>query len=293
MLLSLLSYELWVVLPFAFLLFRKEKWLTYFSFFLTLPYFLMENSVSGSLLNSYGGFSIKQLPLRFSIYIFRLFSPFGRLPGYEFFVALSLAVVFFLVYALKEDKALAFPVILFSISALVLSFSKFVPSRFYYFPLAGIFILLSQGVFSIRKKLKVIARVLAFYLMILNPILVYLDGQDYRIYSRIHRTIVENGKGVFSQIKAGERVRFLIGKFPDFLGLFIYRYRIRGTVKLFYRRPKSIGGIVYPADLVTLLLWQRGLIQKTIPCKESIIEKEVSLGREPPFISYCFIVLKK
>lgn len=127
--------------------------------------------------------------------------------------------------------------------------------------------------------------------MILNPILVFLDGQDYRMYSRMHRIIVENGRKAFSHIEAGERIRFLIGSFPDFFSLFAYR--IRGTSKLFFKRPNSIGGIIYPVDPVTLLLWPIGLVQKTTTCEEIFIEKEIGFEREPPFISYCFIVLRR
>lgn len=292
LILALFSYELWVVIPVVFLIFRKDRLLLYSSFMLGVLFFILEYFKLGPFLGKYGGFSLKQLPFRMTVYIWKTVSPFGGLPPEPIFFFMFIALLGVLVYFItKKDIKLILPLAIYLTSSFILSFSSIIPSRFYYFPVGAMVIFLALGLESSLKEIRVISVFLAGYFLVISPVILYLDGKDYRNFSTMHLKLMLTTEQLLEGAVPGDRVEYKIGKLPDFTRL--YLSSIKGTAKIVFVRKRALGRLIYPEDLITLSLWKRGLRPQFAPCNHFYPSIDVIIGEPPPVHRICFTVSKR
>ena len=275
-----LSYELWLVVPLLFLFhFRRAREL--------IPPYVMVGAYLGlhfltfgaAGASSYGGFSLAELPLRFSVYAFRMLSPLAGSPGPG--ISLLLSALLLSLFAVPRFR---FPAALYAASALLFSMSAHVSSRFYYFPSLALILIVALGLDSSRRAVRLVATVLAVYLAVASPWINHLDGKDYARKAKLHRELYEALEPRINRLAEGEH-----GVLVNRLGpqrLASLRNTRAGRPKLVFVRGPAMGGMIYPDDAVRMALWDRAEQPLDAACSGSTIE----VGRGELLSTYCFRV---
>lgn len=273
-----LSYELWIVLPLLFLFhFRRPRELI-------VPYAMVGSWLALHLMtfglgsaSSYGGFSLVDLPARFSVYAFRLLSPLAGSPGIG--ISLLLSALLLSLFALPRYR---FPGVLYVGSALLFSLSAHVSSRFYYFPSLALILVLALGLDSSRRGVRVVAAVLALYLAAASPWINYLDGADYSRKAELHRELYDAFESRIDRMVAGESGVVANRLGPERLASLTHS-RV-GRPKLIFVRGPAMGGMIYPDDAVRMTLWDRA----ERPLEGDCSGKTIEVGRGELRSTYCF-----
>ena len=292
LIMAIFSYELWIIVPLGYILLKKEKFLKYLSLFLTIPYATALFLTKSNVLQSYGGFSLKHLPVKTGIYLWRTLSPFGSLPANWVFILLSLTlVIYFTLLIFKKKENFFFPILLYLVPTAIFSFSSIIPSRFYYFPVAAIVIFLFIGLRTTAKEPKIIIFLVIVYLIFISPLILYLDSIDYKNFSNMHKKIISEAETALSVVNTGDVVEFTIGKFPDYPKKFIKS--LRGTLKPVFVRQRAVAHLIYPQDIVTLVLFKKGLSAKFLPCGNNLQRKKIHIGNFLLVNRICFKVIPR
>jgi len=283
--LAALSYEMWVVVPFLFLFhFRRPRELI--APFAMIPIYLGLHVwvFGGGGASSYGGFSFLDLPVRVTIYLFRLLSPLAGHPSR--LVALVLCVVLIAAFRFRPWR---FPLTLYVVSAFVFSLSTHVSSRFYYFPSLALILMIVLGLQARTKiPLRVVCGLIAVYLAVASPWINVLDGEDYANRADLHLKLYSELTSKVDQIGDGERAMVInrLGPGP----LEAVHSQSVGRPKLLFVRGPAMAGIIYPDDAVRMTLWQRRGWPEEVACGGQRIE----VGWDAPIRStYCFRVNRR
>lgn len=193
--------------------------------------------------SAYGGFSLTELPLRFSIYAYRLLSPLAGSPGPG--VSLLLSALLLSLFAIPRFR---FPAALYAASALLFSLSTHVSSRFYYFPSLALILIIALGLDSSRRAVRLVATVLAVYLAVASPWINHLDGQDYARKAQLHRELYEAFESRINRLAQGDTGVVVNRLGPERLAALVHTRS--GRPKLVFVRGPAMGGMIYPDDAV-------------------------------------------
>jgi hypothetical protein len=277
--LAMLSNELWLVVPpLLFLLHRRLRELIAPAV-LGVGYLAVNLLVFGSQgASSYGGFSAVDFPQRFSIYLFRLFTPLIGNPSWAVSLALSAGLL-----GLAAFPRLRFPALLYAGSALLLSLSEFTPSRFYYIPSLGLVVILGVGLSS-RPVPRMLAGLLALYLAVVSPWVTLLDGRDYGRKAVMHEGLFESVSRELDRLGDGDTAVLVNRMGPQ--PLFDYAAGLEGREKPVFVREDAIGGMLFPEDVVRISLWRRG----RTPAPGVPPAKAIEVGRDEVRSSFLFRV---
>jgi len=282
--LAALSYELWAVIPILFLFhFRRAREL-FFPFGLVVGYYTLHLAVFGvEGASAYGGFSVAELPLRFSIYAYRFLSPLAGLPSV--IASLTLALLILSSLAVRRFR---FAGVLYAASALVFALSAHVPSRFYYFPSLALILAVATGLQSSRRGARVVAAMLAVYLAAISPWINVLDGEDYRRKAALHEELFDAFSSRVEQLGLGDAAVIVNRLGPERLNSLAAESL--GRPKLLYVRGPALAGMIYPDDAVRMTLWPRA----ERPAVSSCTGRAIDVGRDGLIRStYCFRVASR
>jgi|GEM_PF-2484510 len=274
LLLSSFSYETWLVLPLYFLLSKKRSITLIISSITLLGFHSLFALFSSEKILSYGGFPpLDEIPLRILYYFYKNLFPFSYLSkgifltiGFLTFIALSL-------YSLiKYREKFLLPFLFYFVPSAIFLMSKYIPSRFFYFPLVSIATLLSCSIFK-KKPWRYLSLPFIIYLSILSPVINYLDGLDYLEYSKLHRVFIDEGRRLMKDLKAGDKV-VIVNRvslpMPE-----IAENSVKGRPKLFLHRWRGIGGLIDLNVFTNFIFWEKGMKSTPIPggkdCKIIII----------------------
>ncbi len=275
-----LSYELWLVVPLLFLFhFRRARELILPCAMVGVYLGLQMLTFGAAGASAYGGFSLAELPLRFSIYAFRLLSPLAGSPGPG--VSLLLSALLLSLFAVPRFR---FPAALYAASALLFSFSAHVSSRFYYFPSLALILIIALGLDSPRRAVRLIGATLAVYLALASPWINYLDGEDYARKAEFHHELYTDLESRIQRMAEGQQGDVVNRLGPQRLAS-LKNTRL-GRPKLIFIRKSALGGMIYPDDAVRMALWDRAERPLDADCSGRTIE----VGQGELRSTYCFRV---
>ena len=273
-----LSYELWLVVPLLFLFYfrrARELILPYAMVGAYLGLHFVAFGAAGA--SSYGGFSLAELPQRFSVYAFRMLSPLAGSPGPG--VSLLLSALLLSLFAFPRFR---FAAALYAASALLFSLSAHVSSRFYYFPSLALILMVALGLNSSRRAERLVATILAVYLAVASPWINHLDGEDYAQKAQLHRELYEALDSRIHRLAEGENCVVVNRLGPE--RLTALRNTRAGRPKLVFVRGPAMGGMIYPDDAVRMALWARA----EQPLDAACSGKRIEVGRGELRSTYCF-----
>ncbi|ANM29312.1 hypothetical protein ABI59_06465 [Acidobacteria bacterium Mor1] len=270
-----LAYELWIVVPFLMLL-RRERplWTRVPPFALLALHAVLYLQVIDRGTSAYGGLSLTDLPVRMSLYIYRLASPLLGFPE----VWMALAIVG-LVVALLAVREFRFAAALYLLSTGLFAFSSKISSRFYYVPaLAMILMLLVLATLGRGpRQLRFLGLAGVCWLALISPVINYLDGVDYARLATMHREIAEGVQPSLDGWQPGDRHEVVTRFGSEAMAGFTRE--LRGRPKLIFLREGAIAGLVHAEDLVSVSLGPRGLRAEPVrDCRDS--RMEIGAGRE-------------
>ncbi|HSN56088.1 MAG TPA: hypothetical protein VLT32_15545 [Candidatus Sulfomarinibacteraceae bacterium] len=271
------SYELWLVVPPLMTLLACRRRDLVVPWVLALAYLAAYIALFGPRLGvSYGGVAVAELPVRLSISAFRLVSPFAGEPPAWLGVVLMVPLA-----ALLWDPRFRFPVLAYAASAVLLSPASDFAGRFQYIPSAALVLILVLGLAARPAAAAPAAAALAG-LLVVSPVVVWLDGGDYGRLAALHEELVREVGEELAPIPAGSFVILdnRLGPEP----LLEYSATVRGTPKVVFVRGPGIGGMILPRTLVVFLLDRRGLAPVASDCRGTRIQ----VGDGPPRSHYCF-----
>ena len=271
------SYELWLAVPPLMTLLARRRRDLAAPWTLAAVYLAGYVVVFGPRLGaSYGGIVPTELPVRLAISAFRMVSPFaGEPPAW-----LGLVLVAGLA-ALLWVPRFRFPVLAYAASALLLSPASDFAGRFQYIPGAALVLILVLGLAARPAAAAPAAAALAG-LLVVSPVVVWLDGGDYGRLAAMHEELVREVEAELAPIPAGSFVILdnRLGPEP----LLEYSATVRGTPKVVFVRGPGIGGMILPRTLAVFLLDRRGLAPVGSACRGTRIQ----IGDGPPRSHYCF-----
>lgn len=287
--LSFFSYETWIVLLFYFILSRKKKILPITSSIILLVLHLLMAISSHDKILSYGGLpSFNEIPARIFYYFYKNFFPFSYISKSPLIYLASFVFFVFLFYlTFKTRENFLLPFLFYFVPASIFLLSRYIPSRFFYFPVLSVAIFLSYIIFE-KKPWSLIVLPAIIYLSILSPIINYLDGIDYHQYSLMHKAIVNEGRRLMEEIQPGDKIT-LVNRLSLPLTE-ISANSVKGSPKIFLHRGKGIGGLIDLDVFVNFILKGKGLMN--VPLTEEEGSKIIVIGKKNFVSKYSFKVEK-
>jgi hypothetical protein len=271
------SYELWLAVPVLMLLLARRARDLIIPWVMAVAYVAANMAMFGLLPGeSYGGFVWSELPVRFATSAFRLVSPFSGEPAAWMGVVLMAALA-----AVGASPRFRVPVLAYATTVLLLSPSADFAGRFQYIPGAALILVAILGLAS-RPCAAVPAATALAGLLILSPVVVWLDGEDYGRLAAMHEEIFRTIDDQLSMVPSGRFVIIDNRLGPE--GLLEYSTSLRGSPKVVFVRESGIGGMVLPRTLAVILLDRRGLAPQGSACRGTRIQ----IGEGPPRSHYCF-----
>lgn len=272
-----MSYELWMVVPLLFVFYRrsfKELIVPFALVGIALAYQVFV--LGGDSAASYGGISLADFPSRFA----RFLSPLAENPPMWISLPLSAFVLcFFLVRRFRP------PATIYAGSALILSLSFHVSSRYYYFPALAVVLVVAIGICQSRKCIQVPAALLAIGLALTSPWVNALDGRDYERKSEMYLELYAAMEQQFNRLSPGDRAGVINRLGPERLEAWLGD--LQGRPKLVFVRGPAVGGMIDPEDAARMALYTRGLYPEQLDeCSGAKIE----VGRGEVRALYCFEV---
>lgn len=287
--LSSFSYETWIVLPFYFVLSRKKKILLITSSIILLVLHLFIAFYSHGQILSYGGLaSFNEIPARIFYYFYKNFFPFSYISTTPIVYITSFVFVSLFFYlTLKNKEEFLLPFLFYFVPSSVFLLSRYIPSRFFYFPALSVAIFLSY-IFFEKRPWSLLVLPAIIYLSILSPVINYLDGIDYHQYSLIHKAVVNEGKRLMEEIQPGNKITLVNRLSLPLTEISVNS--VKGSPKIFLHRGKGIGGLVDIDVFVNFILKGKGLMN--IPLTEEEGSKIIVIGNRNFVSKYSFKVVK-
>jgi hypothetical protein len=171
-------------------------------------------------------------------------------------------MAFSLYFLIKYKEKFLLPFLFYFVPSAIFLMSKYIPSRFFYFPLVSIAILLSCLIFQ-KKPWCYLSLPFIIYLSILSPIINYLDGLDYLEYSKLHRAVINEGEKLLEGVRPGDKI-VIVNRFSLSMTEIAVKF-LKGTPKVFLHRGKGIGGLVDLAIFTNFILWEKGMRSVAMP----------------------------
>jgi len=283
-------HEFWLILPIYFWFFEKGR-KTCFSFsLLNVGIQMVLIRIFAIPVSAYNPVdSVFEFFRHLVHYLHKAIWPFSSgFPPWGV-VLLAAAWVIISLYLFKTSSQTRFPLILYFGPALIILLSRYIPSRYFYFPIAGLSILLSQGIYSRFRPVNLFCLGIVLYSSILSPFVQIIDQRHYRAYSQEYRQLILKETGL-NAVKPGDVVLLQNHESRSIPEEYSQKFLAERRPKLLFSRKGSIGGLIHLKDYVHFILLAHNL--RAVPCEECRNARIIRIGSGPFVSQYRFRVVR-